>query len=317
MARKTHKHRTYEVRNDLYAEVTNRIVAALEQGTAPWVCPWRRDGESGRPRNGASGHVYRGVNTILTGMAGFASARWYTFNQAKRLGGRVRRGEKGTRVVYWKFIQAEAPSEDGEQEDHGRRVPLLRSYTVFNAEQIEWPEASEHAPCVDDLDSGTRLDEHDAAVALIEATWADIRHGGDRACYSPSADMIRLPAPGRFQQPGDYYATALHELAHWTGHESRLARDLAGRFGSEAYAAEELVAELAAAFLCADLGIPGQLQHAEYIGSWIRVLRGDKRAIFTAARHAQEAADLLTGVAAGLDDDEAENAPGMPQEAPR
>jgi antirestriction protein ArdC len=316
MASKTRNHRTYTVCNDLYAEVTDRIVAALEQGTAPWVCPWRREGESGRPRNGASGHVYRGINTVLTGMAGFASSRWYTFNQAKRLGGRVRRGEKGTRVVYWKFIQAKTP-ENGDQEDQVRRIPLLRSYTVFNAEQVGWPDESPHAPGLDDQDPDTHLDEHEAAFTLIEATGADIRHGGDRACYSPSADMIRLPAPGRFAQPGDYYATALHELAHWTGHEARLGRDLTGRFGSESYAAEELVAELAAAFLSADLGIPGQLQHAEYIGSWIKVLRADKRAIFTAARHAQEAADFLAGASAGLDDDEAQNAPGMPQEASR
>lgn len=285
---------------DLYAEVTDRIVAALEQGVAPWVCPWRRDGEGGRPRNGASGHQYRGINILLTGMSGFASCRWYTFKQAKALGGHVRRGEKGTRITFWRFVNAKSADSDTKSDNNdaakGRTIPILKCFTVFNCEQIEWPEGAKHAITVlaDEGDHAAD-DNYEDAAALVDSSEADIRHGGTRAYYNPSDDYIRVPVPSRFDDAGSYHATALHELAHWTGHGSRLARDLTGRFGSEAYAAEELVAELAAAFLCADLGVAGKLQHAEYVGSWIKVLNEDKRAIFTAARMAQEAADYLSG----------------------
>lgn len=279
---------------DLYAEVTTRIVTALEQGVAPWVCPWRRDGEGGRPRNGASGHVYRGINVVVTGMSGFASNRWYTYKQAQALGGQVRRGEKATQIVYWRFIEAKDSGASGTTPDETskRTIPIIRCHSVFNAQQVGWPEGSRHslAETAGDLDLAPDLDD---VRDVVKASQADLRHAGTLAFYSPAEDLVSLPDPSRFSTPGDYYATALHELAHWTGHQSRLARNLTGRFGGEAYAAEELVAELAAAFLSADLGIPGKLQHVEYIGSWLKVLRGDKRAIFTASRLAQEAADDL------------------------
>lgn len=286
-----------EKRRDLYQEVTDRIVAALEAGTPPWVRPWSTAGEPGPQRNGASGHVYKGINTVLTGMSGFASPRWYTFNQAKALGGSVRKGEKGSTVIYWQFVDAKGTdtSSDDADEAVGRskKIPLLRHYVVFNAEQIEWPEGSKHAVVDGALDHVADDDNYDGAVALVTASGADIQHQGVRAYYQPGADRIVVPAPSRFDDAASYHATVLHELAHWTGHKSRLNRDLTGRFGSESYAAEELVAELAAAFLCVDLGIDGKLQHAEYIGSWVKVLQSDKRAIFTASRLAQEAADYL------------------------
>lgn len=294
---------------DLYQEATDKIVGALEAGAAPWVCPWRRDADGGRPRDGASGHIYRGINILLTGMAGYASSRWYTFKQAQGLGGHVRRGEKGSQVVYWTFIDAKA--ERAGNDDAGpvaaRRIPILKCYTIFNAAQIAWSQGSKHAVHqgadnqVLDLDG----DDHGAARTLVEATGAEIHHGGDRAYYAPAGDFIRVPDEHRFEKAGDYYATVLHELAHWTGHESRLARDLTGRFGSEAYAAEELVAELAAAFMCAEVLVAGRLQHAEYIASWIKVLKGDKRAIFTASRMAQNAADYLTRRVASHDAEDA------------
>ena len=314
MASKTRPRRT----RDLYQEVTDRIVAALERGVAPWVCPWRRDGEGGPPRNGSSNHVYRGVNVILTTMSGFGSARWYTFNQAKHLGASVRRGEKGTTVVYWRFIEAKGKANElSSTDDEGsRKIPLLRHFTVFNAEQIAWPDGSEHAVGMDgDLNVDVDADLAEAR-SLVDSVGADIRHGGTRAFYSPSQDFIRVPEARRFNEAADFYATVLHELAHWTGHPDRLARDLTGRFGSESYAAEELVAELAAAFLCADLGIAGKLQHAEYVGSWIKVLKGDKRAIFTASRLAQEAADHLRGVPAmGEAVESAQDTAGSPRAA--
>lgn len=237
------------------------------------------------------------MNIVLTGMAGFASARWYTFHQAKTLGGFVRKGEKGTQVVFWQFIDAKGGADDAEGDaDAGktrhRKIPLLKCYTVFNAEQIEWPTGSRHA-VTEDAPDATDDDNYKHVEGVVAASGASISHQGVRAYYSPSKDRIVVPARSRFEDRSAYHATVLHELAHWTGGESRLHRDLTGRFGSESYAAEELVAEMAAAFLSADLGVEGHLQHAEYIGSWIKVLRSDKRAIFTAARLAQEAADYL------------------------
>ena len=288
---------------DIYTEVTDRIVKALEQGTTPWVRPWRCGGEGGRPHNGASGHAYKGVNVVLTSMSGFASARWYTFKQAKALGGHVRQGEKGTKITFWRFINAKNTDgdtkPDGGDTSKGRTIPLLRCFSVFNAEQIEWPEGSKHAvTVVSDEGDYDDDDNYDEATAIVAASGADITHWGTRAYYSASKDRIVLPARSHFDDAANYHATTMHELAHWTGHSSRLARDLTGRFGSNAYAAEELVAELAAAFLCADHGVAGKLQHAEYIGSWIKVLKDDKRAIFTASRLAQEAADYLTAKSA-------------------
>ena len=291
----------HNARPDIYQQVTDRIVAALEAGVAPWVCPWDRSG--GQPHNGASGHVYKGVNVVLTGMSGYADARWYTYRQAQAKGGQVRRGEKGTTVIYWQFIEKEAAPKDAlEAADNGdgnesagsRKIPLLKSYTVFNHEQIEWPggeqgEAEPVEPVASPMTAG-----FEAAAELVASSVANIRHGGVRAYYSPLEDRITLPEAARFTSPADYWSTALHELTHWTGHATRLDRDLSGRrFGEEAYAAEELVAELGSAFLCAELGVQGKLQHEEYLGHWIKVLRNDKRAIFTAARLAQEAAAFL------------------------
>ncbi len=297
MAHKLHDQ--LNARRDIYAEVTDRIVAALEVGTAPWICPWRRDGEGGRPRNGASGHVYRGMNVVLTAMSGFASSCWYTFRQAHDLGGHVRKGEHGTPVIFWQFIEAKNDGASKDADGNGastnaRRIPLLRAYTVFNAEQIEWPEGSKHAVAAPaSNDDANDDDNYEQVEGVIIASGATITQQGTRAYYSPAEDRIVVPAKARFESTSAYFSTVLHELAHWTGHSCRLGRDLHGRFGSESYAAEELVAEMAAAFLSAELGIAGRLQHAEYIANWIKVLSDDKRAVFTASRMAQAAADFI------------------------
>ena len=278
-------------RPDLYAEVTDRIVAALEAGTTPWVCPWDRTG--GRPRNGITGRVYQGINTFLLALTGHGDPRWCTYRQAQANGGQVRKGEKGTRVIFWKFIDAKDDRESDEQK-RPRSIPLLRHFTVFNFTQIDWPEDSGLAQKpASSIDQETGFE---AAARLVQTTKATITHGGVRACYSPLTDRIMVPNKERFETSGDYWATVLHELAHWTGKEGRCSRDLTGRFGSESYAAEELVAELAAAFLCADLQVPGNLRHAEYIGAWVKILRSDNKAIFSAARLAQEAANYLLGL---------------------
>ena len=288
--------RTYLL-SDTYNEVTDRIVAALEAGVAPWVCPWRRDcADGGRPHNGASGHVYKGINVVLTGMSGFASSRWYTYRQALALGGQVKRGVKGTTVIYWQFIEAKGTPDDEHAESAtGRKIPILKSYAVFNAEQITWVSGSKHSLVEPVEEAGDADNNYEHVEKAIAATGAKIEHHGVRTFYYAATDAITVPVNSRFDENSAYFATVLHELGHWTGAEGRLNRDLKGRFGSESYAAEELVAELAAAFLGAELGVAGHLQHAEYIGSWIRVLKADKKAIFTTARLAQEAADYILG----------------------
>lgn len=272
---------------DLYRQVTDRIVAELEAGVAPWVKPWH-DGRTGglMPRNAATGRPYSGINIpILWDAAhrgGYPRHEWLTFRQAFSAGAVVRRGERGTTVVFTRQIIARAERPD----DDERVVSMLRTYAVFNVAQIDgWEEKPE-------LD----LPEHPpilVAERFVRSVGADIRHGGNRACYIPSRDLIAMPEPRQFESAAHYFATALHELTHWTGHETRLDRVLANRFGSGAYAAEELVAEFGAAFLCAELGITGRLRHADYIGSWLELLKADDRAVFTAASKASQAASYL------------------------
>jgi antirestriction protein ArdC len=289
--------------SDLYQSVTDRIIAALEAGTAPWVKPWRNDGSGGAlPHNAVTRRGYHGINVALLWMEeharGYSSPQWLTFKQAADAGGHVRKGEKGTQIVFWQF-RALKDRETGED----RRVPMLKTYYVFNVaqcEDVELPSAKPR-PVI----GPTEID------ALIAKTGADITHGGDRACYIPSRDAINMPNRAAFRSLEHYHGTLLHELTHWTAHAERCARDLSGRFGSQAYAAEELIAEMGSAFLCARLGVPHeQLQHADYLANWLQVLRDDNRAIFTAAKAAQTAADYVLQ-ACGLDakpeaDDDAE-----------
>ena len=276
---------------DLYQQVTDKIITALEAGTAPWIRPWSASGATGSPRNPISGTQYRGINPALLMMAelanGYSTALWCTYRQAQEAGAQVRKGEKGEMVVFWKKLDPKdkPTSADSTEDDRPRMV--LKHYTVFNVDQIDGLDHLRQPPETHTWQPDQR------AETLISATRADIRHGGDRACFTPSMDYINLPARAAFPDPAAYYGTALHELAHWTGHSTRLDRNLANRFGSAAYAAEELIAEMGAAYTCAALGLAGDLQHAEYLGAWIKILKGDKRAIFTAASAAQKAADWL------------------------
>lgn len=282
------------MKKNLYQTVTDRILAELEQGAAPWLKPWKHGRGNGAgllPRNAATGHRYRGINVpILWGAAeaaGYPAHGWMTFKQALDLGGHVRKGEKGTQVVFTKKLTVKEEAEGGEERE--RQVSMLRGYTVFNLAQIDGlPEriTAPVAPPPPEL-------RESRVASFVEATRADIRHGGNEACFIPSRDIVQMPPAPAFRSPEHYEATLLHELGHWSGHNSRLDRNLTGRFGTQAYAAEELIAELTAAFLCAHLGVTGELRHAGYIASWVRLLKDDKRAIFTAASKASQAADYL------------------------
>jgi antirestriction protein ArdC len=227
--------------------------------------------------------------------AGYRSPRYVTFKQALALGGNVCKGEHGTRVYFVKQLQVRG--ERAEDEDAVRLVPMLREYTVFNVDQCEnLPEAVYATPSarMHNPDSRDQL-----ADDFLRSTGADLREEHGEAYYVPSRDFVSMPAFGAFKGADHFYNVAFHELTHWTGHPSRLSRDLKHRFGSRDYAAEELVAELGAAFLCAEFGFDGDVRNAGYIASWIELLKADKRAFFTAASKASQAADYLRHLALG------------------
>jgi len=287
-------------KGSLYQEVTDKILRELEAGRVPWVQPWgETETPLGMPSNAATARRYTGVNVLILWSAavekGFASHRWLTFRQALSLGGNVRKGERGTAVCYAdRYIpkgEAERAAKEGNEPE---AVPFLKRFTVFNASQCEGlPEHVTPAPLP--VPEGQAIPH---AEALIAATGADFRIGGNEACYVPAADYIQVPTQAAFFEPVNYYRTCFHELGHWTGHASRLVRDLSAGFGSSGYAREELVAEIASAFLCASLGIVPTVRHADYLASWLEVLREDNRAIFRAASQASKAADYLLAYAA-------------------
>jgi antirestriction protein ArdC len=274
--------------HDITQQVTDRIIAELEAGAAPWVKPWRAD--SSADKSIVTGKAYQGVNRLLLGMSsmaqGFGSPYWATFKQWSDRGASIRKGSKGTQIIFYSPISRTIKDQvTGEEEDVSYAV--LKSFYVFNSEQVDGAEVPAPAAAPDQF----QIDA--AAEAFIVGTGARISHGGDAAFYAPGPDRIQLPHKAAFQDAASYYATAFHELAHWTGHDSRLDRKLSGKFASPSYAFEELVAELSAAFLCQDHGISGELRHAGYIGSWLKACREDKRAIFRAAALAQKASDFL------------------------
>jgi antirestriction protein ArdC len=276
----------------LYADVTRDIITDLARGVPAWVQPWKTSKRTRLgllPANLATGRTYSGINIPILWHAAkgaeYVDHAWMTFQQALALKANVRKGEKGTHIVFTKKVTTT-------QDDEEKQFSMLRGYTVFNVAQIDGLPTSiatpEEVACATDED----------VERFISATKADIRHGGSRACFVPSLDIIQLPLPSSFISVENYFATKLHELGHWSGHESRLNRDLKNRFGSQAYAAEELVAELTSAFLSARLGINGELRHAAYIESWIKLLTADNRAIFTAASKASQASDYLRSFSA-------------------
>jgi len=288
-------------RSDLYSRVTGKIIADLEQGVRPWHRAWNAGNTEGRIIRPLrhNGIPYQGINIIMLWMAavtaGYRSPHWLTFRQAQELGGNVRKGEHGELVVYADRIIRTDTNDQGEETE--RAIPFLKGYTVFNAEQCEnLPAQYNLVPDTPALPIAERIT---AADNFFAATGAVIRHGGNRAYYAEGADLVQMPPFECFRDAERYAATLAHELTHWTKHESRLARDFGRkRFGDEGYAREELVAELGAAFLSADLGITPDVRedHAAYIASWLNALKQDTRFIFSTASHAQRAADYLHGL---------------------
>lgn len=283
---------------DIHQRITNQIIAAIEAGSGDYQMPWNPRLCFGStvsiPHNPIGRYGYRGLNILglwsSQQESSYQTAEWATFRQWQSAGAQVRKGEKGALTVFYKSTDSAKHDnpEDATAQPSQRRIIARASY-VFNSAQVDG-----YIPHASLLLS--EVGRHGNADQVISASGANIHHGGPSACYIPSRDEIHLPPAGAFCSPIAYYNVAFHELSHWTGHATRCDRDLRNRFGSEAYAMEELIAELGAAFLCVELGLSQEprLDHARYIESWLGVLRRDKRAIFTAAAKASQATMFLT-----------------------
>ena len=284
---------------DIYEITTRKIIAAIEDGAGKYQMPWNPHQCGGSdltmPYNSIGGYAYRGINVVSLWIGQeaekFPTAEWATYRQWLSVGAQVRKGEKSTTTVFFKPVDADE-GQGTQTEDADNDTPRLRFIAraghVFNAAQVD---GYAPKPIPEILDA----ERHATADLLIRDSGASIVHGGPKACYVPSRDQIHLPPPGSFRDVEAYYCVAFHELTHWTGHKSRCDRDHRNRFGSEAYAMEELIAELGSAFLCARLGITPEPRqdHAQYIESWLKALRNDKRAIFMAASRASQATEFL------------------------
>ena len=273
--------------NKIYQQVTDRIISELEKGAAPWIKPWKAG--SSEDQNIISHKPYNGINRLILGMSGYASPIWGSFKQWQDLGGNVAKGEKGTHIVFYSpIVKNTINPATGDQEQS--KYACLKSYVVFNAAQVEGIDFEQPKPVLEQFNPVPALEDK------ILKTGANIKHNGSQAFYRPSEDAITMPAKNTFIDESNYYATILHELTHWSGAKHRLDRTKGKRFADSAYAFEELVAELGAAFLCQDFGIAGDLRHADYIGSWLKCLKDDNKAIFNAAALAQKAADYIKGL---------------------
>jgi antirestriction protein ArdC len=299
MSRHAVRARAGQDRASLYDQITDKIIAELEAGRVPWAQPWGTaavKAQLSMPKNASTDRPYSGVNVLLlwgsTIEHGFTGQSWLTFRQALSLGGHVRKGERGTTVVYAnRFVPSDEKRRAAETGEEAQAIPFLKRFTVFNCDQCdELPDeiATAAPPPPPDL-------IEPRVKKLIKATDIDFRIGGNRAFYAPVEDFVQVPPPQAYFEPINWHRTALHELGHATGHRSRLDRDQSGSYGTKKYAFEELVAELAAAFGCASLGIVPTVRHSDYICSWLEVLREDNRAIVRAASQASKAADYLLG----------------------
>ncbi|WP_305906331.1 zincin-like metallopeptidase domain-containing protein (plasmid) [Methylomarinum sp. Ch1-1] len=295
--------------NSTFQVVTDTILASLEEGVAPWVKPWNSNG-LGLPANGKTKKTYQGINQILLSMAQvsgeFSSSKWLSFKQAVDLGGSVKGQKSQAFVVFYKrrakfegqWLSAKKESEliaegMGSQIE---RIPFLTKTPVFNLDQVSGlPESffEEEQASLEKTREFESPGIYEAVIQLMRQNNVKLLRNQDKAAYSPLRDIIIMPPIQSFITKEDFCSTLLHEIGHWTGHQDRLDRDLSGKFGDEKYAFEELVAEISSAMMCAQLNIDGFLQHAEYIASWIDVLKNDNRAFFKAVKQAQDASEYL------------------------
>lgn len=289
------KRRNTTTKRDVYEIVTERIIERLEAGAVPWRRPWKVGGASdGAPTNLKTGKPYRGINIFLL-MGLYDSPYWLTFKQCKALGGKVRKGEKSSVVVFWNWIDRKVRERDdaGEESVTSRRIPFLRYYNVFNVEQCDGLDDKLPTPA----DGEAEFDPIGEAERVVDSmpNRPAIRHGGNEAAYRPVPDVVAMPARTQFEARELYYSVLFHELAHSTGHESRVGRTFGATFGNDQYSREELIAEMTAAFLCGETGIAPQTldNSAAYVASWLKVLKNDKKLIVTAAGQAQKAADYI------------------------
>jgi antirestriction protein ArdC len=289
-------------RQDVYTRITDKIIADLEQGVRTWMKPWNAGNTAGRITRPLrhNGVPYSGINILMLWAEavthGFTAPIWMTFRQATELSAHVRKGEKGSLVVYANAISRTEEGDNGEETE--REIHYMKGYTVFNVEQIDG--LPEHYYGKPEIQTTPAL-RIAHAEEFFAATKTEIRYRGDRAYYSQDGDYIQMPIIESFRDAESFYATLAHESAHWTKHPARLDRSFDRKtWGDEGYAREELVAELASAFLCADLGLTPEVRddHASYIAEWLKVLQNDKRAIFSAAAHAQKAVDYVHGLKA-------------------
>lgn len=281
------------IKIDIYQRVTDAIVAQIESGAGTYRMPWNVRADRGfSPVSVGSGKPYRGINTVVlwsqAQAKAYSSSLWGTYNQWAALGAQVRCGEHGSPVVYWGTF--ETRSTDNDSEDSAARRLFAKGYTVFNAEQVDGLKLP--ARFEPKLSKCERIERAEGFFRPL----AEVKDGGNRAFYRPDVPAaVWMPGFDQFPEREQYYSVLAHETTHWTGHESRCARDLKGRFGDASYAAEELIAELGAAYTMANLELETtpRADHAQYITSWLKVLKNDKRAIFTAASQAQKAADWM------------------------
>ena len=282
------------MKRNIAEEITNRILEDMEKGVMPWEKPWKQGKGLPLPVNASTQKRYRGINVFVLwaeqDKRGFSSPAWVTFNQAKALKGTVRKGEKGTDVVFYKKLsKTKSLNLEDEVMLEEQSFWVLRTYTVFNLDQVDGLDHLKPHP--ETIEPFQAIEE---AEGILVDSGAEIHHAPvDRAFYERLKDFITLPVKESFESREAYYGTALHELTHWTGHPTRLNREFGKRYGDQAYAFEELVAEMGAAFLCVSCGIPYATRHSNYIGDWIQVLKDHKRAIFTAAAKAQAAMDFI------------------------
>lgn len=297
---------------DIRASVTNKIVAALQSGAVPfWRQTWAKSENSGTPTSAVSGKPYRGINRILLGIQNHQSKWWATYKGWQSLGGQVRRKERGTTAILYKPVSKKKVNEDGDEEVSN--FALMKTFTLFHLSQIDGDLKQFQDPATAATEPA--FVNYGPAEEAFAATGADVRFGGDRAFYSPSGDYIQLPPKASFGKANEFYGVLAHETAHWSGHDSRLNRlSKLARFGDEAYAVEELVAELGAAFLLTELGVPqsDDLSNVTaYLGHWLKVLQRDHSAIFTAASAANAAVDHILAYSRPQDEAEVEEAVGV------